>query len=52
MPGSYETWFNKGIILFNLMRFEEAATAFDRAINLDNRAFDACYYKGLVRFQS
>ncbi len=43
----YEVWYNKGIILGNLDRHEEAVSTFDQAINIRPDESRALYNKGV-----
>ncbi|QYX32547.1 CHAT domain-containing protein [Sphaerospermopsis torques-reginae] len=47
-PESYEYWFNQGLALFHLQRFEEAISAYDQAINLKPDFAKAWYNRGGV----
>jgi len=36
-PNSFETWYKKGLVLFNLYRYEESILAFNKAIEKNNK---------------
>ena len=45
-PEYSKTWYNKGIALLRLERYEEAIACFDEAIRLDPEYLLALYAKG------
>jgi tetratricopeptide (TPR) repeat protein len=47
-PQNYEYWFNQGLSLFHLHRFEDAISAYDQTLNLNPDFAKAWYNRGGV----
>jgi tetratricopeptide (TPR) repeat protein len=47
-PNDAITWYNKGVALDNLCRYDEAIKSYDRAIQIDPNYADPWYNKGVT----
>jgi superkiller protein 3 len=43
-----KAWYNKGIALYNLRKYDEAIASYDEAIRVDSNYAKAWYNKGLA----
>jgi len=43
-----DTWYNKGLALYNLRKYDEAIKCCDEAIRINPEYADAWYFKGIA----
>lgn len=50
-PNDAITWYNRGVVLYDLQRYAEAIKSYERAIAITPNDADAWYYRGLALFK-